>query len=124
VARSAEVVVALLAGYASLDDTPTAYATYDWRLHYTLTVASGNPVYTLILNGFAGFYEEMARQYFALAEARAASQRFYTELGEAAHQGDAQQAERVTRAVMAESIVLWHRSCEADALAGAGPVER
>jgi GntR family negative regulator for fad regulon and positive regulator of fabA len=124
VARSAEVVVALLAGSPSVDDTPAAYAAYDWRVHHTLTVASGNPVYTLILNGFAGFYEEMARQYFALAEARAASERFYAELGEAARQGDARRAEQVTRAVMAESIGLWYRACGADALAGAGQVER
>jgi GntR family negative regulator for fad regulon and positive regulator of fabA len=123
VARSAEVVIALLADHVQVSHTPASYAAYDWRVHHTLTVASGNPVYTLILNGFAGFYEEMARQYFALAEARAASQRFYAELGEAAHQGDARRAEETTRAMMAESIVLWHRACGVDTVAGAPPIE-
>jgi GntR family negative regulator for fad regulon and positive regulator of fabA len=123
VARSPEVVVALLASHPSVDDAPAAYAAYDWRVHHTLTVASGNPVYTLILNGFAGFYEEMAQQYFALGEARAASEQFYAELAQAACQGDAGHAEQVTRAVMAESIVLWHCACGADPLAEAQRVE-
>jgi DNA-binding FadR family transcriptional regulator len=36
---------------AVLDDTPEAFASFDWTLHHILTVASGNPAYTLILNG-------------------------------------------------------------------------
>ena len=112
VERAAATVVAHLADYAKLDGTPQAFATFDWILHRSLTVASGNPVYTLILNGFAGFYEQMAHLYFARPEARASSRTFYAALLDAARREDAPEAERVTRAVMQESIALWQRTAE------------
>ncbi|MGC9397050.1 MAG: fatty acid metabolism transcriptional regulator FadR [Anaerolineae bacterium] len=91
----------------NLDDTPAAYASFDWRLHHQLTVASCNPIYTLILNGFAELYAPMAEVYFTQPEARAASQRFYTRLLEAILQRDADAAEVITREAMAESLALW-----------------
>lgn len=109
VERSPDRVVDYLTNYTSLEDSPEAFARFDWALHHTLTVASRNPVYTLILNGFAGFYEEMACLYFARAEARESSRTFYAALLEAARGGDTVGAERITRSVMEESIVLWHR---------------
>lgn len=109
VERSAGTVVACLAEHRSLEDAPEVFAAFDWTLHYTLTVASKNPVYTLILNGFAGFYEQMARLYFARPEAQSSSRAFYAALYAAARQGDAAEAERCTRAVMQESIELWRQ---------------
>ena len=63
---------------------------------------------TLILNGFAGFYEEMARLYFERAAARALSREYYAALQTAVRRQDPDDAERITRAVMARSIALWH----------------
>jgi GntR family negative regulator for fad regulon and positive regulator of fabA len=108
--RAATTVAARLADHAGLDDSPSAFAAFDWTLHHTLTVSSGNPVYTLILNGFAGFYEEMACLYFARPEARASSRTFYAGLLDAARRGDAAGAERITHAVMQESITLWRQA--------------
>jgi GntR family negative regulator for fad regulon and positive regulator of fabA len=105
-------VIDHLASHTGLDDTPEAMASFDWTLHYTLTIASGNPVYTLILNGFAGFYEEMARLYFARAEARAASRDFYASLLAAAEVRDAGEAERLAASVMRVSIALWRQANE------------
>ena len=93
--------------HIDLDDTAEAYARFDWQLHHRLTVAACNPIYTLILNGFAELYAAMARIYFAQPEARGASSRFYTRLLDAIRQGDAAAAETITREVMAESLVLW-----------------
>ncbi|GIV96790.1 MAG: fatty acid metabolism regulator protein [Herpetosiphonaceae bacterium] len=107
VTRSAAVVAELLNRSDDLDDVPEAFAAFDWQLHRTLTICSGNPIYTLILNGFAGFYEQMARLYFAQPEARASSRSFYAALRGAALSGDAGEAERVARQVLAESIALW-----------------
>jgi GntR family negative regulator for fad regulon and positive regulator of fabA len=90
-----------------LNDTPATYASFDWRLHHQLTVASCNPIYTLILNGFAELYATMAQVYFAQPEARTASHRFYVRLLEAIQQRDADDAETITREAMAESLVLW-----------------
>ncbi len=107
VERAAGTVVECLMTAASLDNSPQAFATFDWHLHHTLTIASGNPVYTLILNSFAGFYEEMACLYFAYPQARASSRAFYAAVLEAARRGDAEAAEQITRSVMQESIRLW-----------------
>lgn len=115
VARSANRVVECLAEHACLPDTPEALAAFDWKLHHTLTVVSGNPIYTLILNGFTGFYEEMAHLYFAGPQARAASQAFYAALLEAARRGDAGEAERITCEVMANSIEIWRKAAQESA---------
>lgn len=96
-----------LQDYGILDDTPEDYASFDWHLHHNLTIASGNPIYTLILNGFAGFYEEMARVYFSTASARKASLEFYRSLYEVVKQNDAIAAENITRSMMNESIKIW-----------------
>jgi GntR family negative regulator for fad regulon and positive regulator of fabA len=110
VVRSKRVVLDFLSDADKLEDTPEAFAAFDWRLHRGLAIASGNPIYTLILNGFSGFYEQMACQYFADSAARTASRAFYAELKLAAREGDAGMAERVTRDVMLQSMELWRGS--------------
>jgi GntR family transcriptional regulator, negative regulator for fad regulon and positive regulator of fabA len=90
-----------------LADTPEAFAEADWALHHRLTVLSTNPVYTLILNGFEGFYQQMALIYFAHGEARALSRRFYADLNAAARNGQAENAREITSEMMRQSIDLW-----------------
>jgi GntR family negative regulator for fad regulon and positive regulator of fabA len=110
--RSAEKVAAFLEGYGLLDDTPRDFADFDWRLHHLLTAVSGNPIYTLILNGFGGFYERMARLYFRQAEAREASRSFYKALLAAARRADGPAAERITKNVMRQSLDFWREANE------------
>lgn len=107
VQNNPQLVSDCLKAAEELDDTPEDFASFDWKLHHTLTVASGNSVFTLILNGFVGFYEHMARLYFKRAEARQASRAFYAALGEAVEAGNAAQAESITRSVMQASLALW-----------------
>jgi GntR family negative regulator for fad regulon and positive regulator of fabA len=103
-------VLEYLDGWTELADTPEDFAAFDWGLHRTLTIAASNPIYTLILNGFAGFYEQMARQYFASASARAASGRFYAALHAAAQTHNDAEAEAITRLVIEASIAFWHQA--------------
>lgn len=105
VAGNAAAVAELLA--ARPDDTAEAFADYDWNLHVALTAASGNPVFTLILNGFGDFYREMAQLYFGAPEARAASAWFYEALEKAARAGRPERAEKVTREAMQHSLERW-----------------
>jgi GntR family negative regulator for fad regulon and positive regulator of fabA len=107
VARDPEQVAALLAEYADLPDDPTAFAAFDWHIQRCLTIVSGNPIYTLIINGFADIYARAAQRYFARSEARAASRAFYVALLAAAWRQDAAEAERVARTAMQQSITLW-----------------
>jgi hypothetical protein len=105
VARAAPELVAFLGAAETLSE-PADYARFDWQLHHLLTVRSGNPIYTLILNGFRGFYEEIARRYFAAHEARRLSDQFYADL-RAARAADAA-AKALARAVMRQ-YQYWSR---------------
>ena len=96
-----------------LADTPDAFASADWTLHHRLTVLSTNPMYTLMLNGFAGLYEEMARLYFTLQASREQSLIFYADLGRVAASGDTVRARELTEEVMQHSIELWNRVTDA-----------
>jgi GntR family negative regulator for fad regulon and positive regulator of fabA len=107
VERNPNHVAELLADYAMLDDTPQIFAAADWDLHRHLTIDSGNPVFTLILNGFSDLYKNMALVYFSLIEARARSRVFYQDLHRAALTEDPDLAEHVTRQMMIESLDLW-----------------
>jgi GntR family transcriptional regulator, negative regulator for fad regulon and positive regulator of fabA len=107
VENSPSQVSECLRDFMSLNDCPEDYANFDWRLHHILTIASGNPIFTLILNGFAGFYEQMACIYFKQADTRKASQEYYRSLYSATINNDALLAENITCSMMTESILLW-----------------
>jgi len=94
-------VVELLQDYPNLNDTPQTFTLADWELHHNLTITSGNPVFTLILNGFSDLYQSMGLKYFTLPEARAHSRDFYRDLQ------DPDTAESITRRVMTDSLDLW-----------------
>lgn len=107
VARDPAQVIAIVSAYTDLPDEPDAFAEFDWDLQRRLTMVSGNPIYTLIINGFTNIYAEAARRYFARAKTRTASRTFYAALLEAARRHDADEAGRVARTTMQQSIELW-----------------
>jgi GntR family negative regulator for fad regulon and positive regulator of fabA len=100
-------LVEQLEGYTDLADTPESFAVADWELHRQLTILSGNPVFTLILNGFGDLYHRMAPLYFNSTKSRAHSRAFYHDLLIAARENDPNAAEKITRRVMLESLDLW-----------------
>lgn len=100
-------VAHFLERYPDLPDTPEAFAAADWQLHHQLSVLSDNPVFTLILNGFCDFYQDMAQIYFRADGARETSRDFYLQLLSAARRNDAEEAEAVTHRVMAASVDIW-----------------
>lgn len=107
IARAPAEVVAYLETIQALADFPDAFAEADWGLHRCLTLASGNPIYALLLNGFAGSYERLACVYFRPQNTRASARRFYADLLAVARREDADAAEEITRQSMLRSIRLW-----------------
>lgn len=107
VENSPQEVAETLQGCLGLPDRAETYAEADWQLHHSLTITSGNPVFTLILNGFSELYRPMACLYFAAPASRRYSQAFYAELLECALAKDGLQAEAVTRRVMKDSLTMW-----------------
>ncbi len=100
-------VVALFAKADALPDTGDAFAVFDWHIHHELTIASQNPIYTLILNGFAGFYEQMAGLYFASETARQRSCQFYATMLDIAQRQAVDEVETAVHTMMQESVTLW-----------------
>lgn len=107
VERAPEEVRTLLRTYENLEDTPADFARADWKIHHQLTIVSGNPIFTLILNGFADFYQTLARLTFQNSTFRQHTLAFYLELQGAASDHDCDQAESITRQAMRESLQLW-----------------
>jgi GntR family negative regulator for fad regulon and positive regulator of fabA len=114
-------VIDHLKGHAELEDTPEAFATFDWVLHHTLTIASGNPIYPLILNGFASFYEQMACVYFTLPQSRESSRDFYRRLLTAFEAGESQKAAQIAQEVMERSCRLWQQARQGQEGGGRAP---
>ncbi len=108
--RAAKTLTKFLLAYQDLPDTPAAFAQADWEIHQRLTIESGNPIFTLILNGFQDLYPAMGQLYFATPKTRARSRQFYADLLRAAQANDPVEAERVMRTVMADSVKLWKSS--------------
>jgi GntR family negative regulator for fad regulon and positive regulator of fabA len=97
----------LLRDLCETPDTPEDFAQGDWTLHNRLTILSGNPVFTLILNGFKDLYARMAELYFSRSPSRNRSRTFYQDLLRTIEQDDLQIVEGITKAMMEESQMLW-----------------
>jgi GntR family negative regulator for fad regulon and positive regulator of fabA len=110
VERAPEVINDYLAEARDLEDTAEELASFDWMLHKTLAQNSGNPLYTLILNGFTEFYQNMAQIYFSAADARKRSFCFYKDLLRTVKHHNPDAAEKISRAMMKESIDIWQKT--------------
>lgn len=107
---ASDEIVNLLEPYIDLPDTPEAYAQTDQELHHQLTLLSGNPIFTLIYNGFRQLSYQAGLQYFANSQARSYSRDYYQGLLEDARQKDAESAARRTVKVMQQSILFWQNN--------------
>lgn len=105
--RQPQQIINRLETNQQLPDDPAAYARADFELHRLLTISSGNPIFTLILNGFEDLYLQMGLLYFSLPEARWHSREFYQQLLTAVEEGDLEAVESITRSVIDRSRWLW-----------------
>jgi len=105
--KSPEEVSGFIKQYLTLPETKQAYASFDWEMHHKLTILSGNPIFTLILNGFKELYFPMACFYFQSEEARNTSKEYYRDLYQVSVTPAPQKAGQITKQVMQESLSLW-----------------
>ena len=110
VANAPEKLLSFLERRITLDDSPRPFADFDWSLHHTLTVLSGNPIFVLILNGFKDLYLNLAPAYFQTAEARQTSRFYYDELAKAAQTQDTFRAKTLTESIMRDSLSYWRQA--------------
>lgn len=107
VSNSSTTLSEMLEGYLELEDTPEIFSVADFELHRYLTIASGNPIFTLILNGFSEIYINMALRYFTRQPMREHMSQFYRALFNTSEVCDSDRAKELTERAMQESIHLW-----------------
>lgn len=107
---------------AADDAGPEAFARTDWKLHHEMAILSGNPIFTLILNGFEQLYRQMAVVYFDLARSRQHSRIFYTSLLGAIEEADPPLVETLTHQTMADSCQLWRQAAGGRSFAELGTI--
>jgi GntR family transcriptional regulator, negative regulator for fad regulon and positive regulator of fabA len=109
VERAPRCIISLLESAPSAKSSPEEFSVFDWQVHHQLTICSGNPVFTLILNGFQDLYTEMGKFYFSVPETRTSSLGFYSGLLTCAREGDAVAAQNLTSRIMGESLLFWQQ---------------
>lgn len=105
-------VVEFLEELQNLPDEVDAFVENDLKLHILFTQLSGNPIFTLIFNGFNELYRSTGEVYFSTPESRASSRQFYGALLAAAQKKDLEGAEKIVRQVMLDSIALWQKAVQ------------
>ncbi len=110
--RSPSEVVRLLESIQGTADSAVDFTRVDLELHYRLTILSGNPIFTLILNGFGDLYRSMGLLYFSSSLSRDHSRSFYKKLLSAVLSNDVYLVGEVTRQVMQDSIDLWNQAAK------------
>lgn len=100
-------VISLLSSYQYTQDTGSAFAIFDFQLNKDLVIASGNPIYLLILNGFKGLYSRLGSYYFNHPLGRELLRDYYQSLITLAQQGDFDKAPSVIRQYGIDSGKLW-----------------
>ena len=88
-------------------DSAEHFANFDWKLHWQLTLFSGNLFFTHFMNSVRELYEMVGVPYFSHNQTRTHSRKFYDELLVTAEKRDAHQASVLASKVMSESAGLW-----------------
>ena len=100
-------IAAFLSQAESLDQKPEIYSTYDWELHWRLTIGSGNPFFTHFINSVRGLYDLLGVRYFDHEITQRHSAEFYRLLKPIAEEGNGEGAQKLALRVMSESLALW-----------------
>jgi GntR family negative regulator for fad regulon and positive regulator of fabA len=104
-----EKAIEIISAYKDVEDTGEAFAEFDYNLNKNLVVASGNPIYLLILNGFKGLYSRLGSLYFSHPDGRDISRKYYETLIELAKQNKFDEAVYAVRKYGIESGKLWRQ---------------
>jgi GntR family negative regulator for fad regulon and positive regulator of fabA len=105
--NNAQKTIELLKSYEQVEDNGEAFAQFDYELNKELVVASGNPIYLLILNGFKGLYSRLGSLYFSHPDGREISKNYYQTLIALAEQNKFDEAVYAVRKYGIESGKLW-----------------
>jgi len=97
-------VVAILCEAESLENQSKAFAFFDWKLQKQLAKLAGNPVFTLLLNGFDEIYVELAEVYFESEINRQLSVKYFEDLLMAAMSKDYTKAKKIAEEMFDRAV--------------------
>lgn len=100
-------VIDFLTGSERLEDTAEAFADFDYNLNHELALHSSNRIYVLILNGFRGLYNKIARFYFSSPAARELARQYYQQLKALAQAGKHDDVVMAVRKYGIDSGKIW-----------------
>ncbi|TRX56429.1 fatty acid metabolism transcriptional regulator FadR [Thalassomonas sp. M1454] len=106
--NSPEKVIELLTAGLEANGDGVDFAETDYQLHHDLALASKNPIYVLVLNGFKNLYSRLGGFYFANQEAKSLTLDFYKELIELAKQGKFDESVYAVRKNGLQSAQVWN----------------
>lgn len=104
-----EKVIELLTERINAPEDEADFAEKDYQLHHDLALASNNPIYVMVLNGFKGLYSRLGGLYFADAQAKAITIQFYQDLVELTNQGKFTESVFAVRDYGIESAMVWDK---------------
>lgn len=93
--------------YKTVGDDGKSFAQHDYQMHHDLALASGNPVYVLMMNGFKGMYARVGGFFFTHEAARNKATDYYQELLRVLDTGDADSVVMAVRNYGVESGKIW-----------------
>ncbi|NVJ61686.1 MAG: fatty acid metabolism transcriptional regulator FadR [Gammaproteobacteria bacterium] len=102
-----EKVIELLSELEQVEDTAEGFIHFDWSFHHSATLAAGNPVYTLMLNGFKTIYYRIGLYYFSNEKARDLARKFYSSLTGIIRSGDIEKLIEALWQYGHESGTVW-----------------
>ncbi|WNC73660.1 fatty acid metabolism transcriptional regulator FadR [Thalassotalea psychrophila] len=102
-----EKVIELLTNCLEKSNDVEKFAQNDYQLHHDLALASSNPIYVLVLNGFKNLYSRLGGVYFANDEARSLTINFYHSLIVLAQQGKFDEGILAVREYGLASAKVW-----------------
>ncbi|OUS23257.1 fatty acid metabolism regulator [Thalassotalea sp. 42_200_T64] len=105
--ENAEKVIELLTNCLEASSDGGEFAQNDYQLHHDLALASSNPIYVLVLNGFKNLYSRLGGLYFANDDARALTLQFYQNLINLAKQGQFNESVFAVREYGIASAKVW-----------------
>lgn len=102
-----EKVIELLRACDDVPEDGEAFADFDFNLNHDLVMASNNPIYLLILNGFKGLYSRVGGIYFSNAQGREITRTYYRKLIQLAENNQFDDAVLIVRKYGIESGKIW-----------------
>lgn len=105
--NNAEKSAEIIGRYTQVKEDGKAFADFDYQLNHDLALASGNPVFVLMMNGFRGMYARIGGYYFSHQKARDVTKAFYQNLLVAAKSGDFESVPLLLRQYGIESGKVW-----------------